>query len=144
MTVTRWEVGSIALHSFLLGPSPLLDPLFSARSERRQCVLRKFNIPSRDPVPAKWAEGMVSFEIPLHSSTSLSIYWSRNRKSLAVTSGWLIFQGKFLLETMMGRTHSALWGKEMATHSSVLAWRIPRTGEPGGLPSMASHRVGHD
>ena len=33
--------------------------------------------------------------------------------------------------------------KEMATHSSVLAWRIPGTGEPGGLPSMGSHRVGH-
>ena len=34
--------------------------------------------------------------------------------------------------------------KEMATHSRVLAWRIPGTGEPGGLPSMGSHRVGHD
>ena len=34
--------------------------------------------------------------------------------------------------------------KEMATHSSVLAWRIPGTGEPGGLPSMGLHRVGHD
>jgi len=34
--------------------------------------------------------------------------------------------------------------KEMAPHSSVLAWRIPGTGEPGGLPSMGSHRVGHD
>ena len=34
--------------------------------------------------------------------------------------------------------------KEMATHSSVLAWRIPETGEPSGLPSMGSHRVGHD
>ena len=34
--------------------------------------------------------------------------------------------------------------KEMATHSSVLGWRIPGTGEPGGLPSMGSHRVGHD
>ena len=34
--------------------------------------------------------------------------------------------------------------KEMATHSSVLAWRIPGTGEPGGLPTMGSHRVGHD
>ena len=32
----------------------------------------------------------------------------------------------------------------MATHSSILAWRIPGTGEPGGLPSMGSHRVGHD
>ena len=34
--------------------------------------------------------------------------------------------------------------KEMATHSSVLAWRIPGTGEPDGLPSVGSHRVGHD
>ena len=34
--------------------------------------------------------------------------------------------------------------KEMATHSSVLAWGIPKMGEPGGLPSLGSHRVGHD
>ena len=34
--------------------------------------------------------------------------------------------------------------REMATHSSVLAWRIPGTGKPGGLPSMGWHRVGHD
>ena len=32
----------------------------------------------------------------------------------------------------------------MATHSSILAWRIPGTGKPGGLPSIGSHRVGHD
>ena len=48
------------------------------------------------------------------------------------------------------RSFSTLSGKEkstsieMATHSSILAWRIPGTGEPGGLPSMGSHRVGHD
>ena len=40
--------------------------------------------------------------------------------------------------------HFDAWEKEMVTHSSVLAWRIPGTGEPGGLPSMGSHRVGHD
>ena len=34
--------------------------------------------------------------------------------------------------------------KGMATHSSILAWKIPGTEEPGGLPSMGSHRVGHD
>ena len=34
--------------------------------------------------------------------------------------------------------------REMATHSSVFAWRIPGTGEPGGLPSMGSYGVGHD
>ena len=40
--------------------------------------------------------------------------------------------------------HCRALEKDMATHSSVLAWRIPGTGEPGGLPSMGSHRVRHD
>ena len=40
--------------------------------------------------------------------------------------------------------HFHVLEKEMATHSSVLAWRIPGMGEPGGLPSLGSHRVGHD
>ena len=42
------------------------------------------------------------------------------------------------------RLHFHALEKEMATHSSVLAWRIPWTEEPGGLPSMGSHRVRHD
>ena len=45
---------------------------------------------------------------------------------------------------MTERLHFHALEKEMATHSSILAWRIPGTGEPGGLPSMGSHRVGHD
>ena len=48
------------------------------------------------------------------------------------------------LESRIFYFPSALSEKTMATHSSVLAWRIPGTGEPGGLPSMGSHRVGHD
>ena len=40
--------------------------------------------------------------------------------------------------------HFSALEKEMATHSSVLAWRIPGMGEPGGLPSMGSYRVGHN
>ena len=40
--------------------------------------------------------------------------------------------------------HFHVLEKEMATHSSVLAWRIPGRAEPGGLPSVGSHRVGHD
>ena len=39
--------------------------------------------------------------------------------------------------------HFHAWEKEMATHSNILAWRIPGTEEPSGLPSMGSHRVGH-
>ena len=40
--------------------------------------------------------------------------------------------------------HFHAWKEEMASHSSVLAWRIPGTGQPGGLPSVGLHRVGHD
>ena len=46
--------------------------------------------------------------------------------------------------TKLRDTKGTLLEKEMASHSSVLAWRIPGTGEPGGLLSMVSHRVGHD
>ena len=42
------------------------------------------------------------------------------------------------------RLHFHALEKEMATHSSVLAWRIPGTGEPAGLLSMWSHRIGHN
>ena len=45
---------------------------------------------------------------------------------------------------MTERLHFHALEKEMATHSSVVAWRIPGMAEPGGLPSMGSHRVGHD
>ena len=45
---------------------------------------------------------------------------------------------------MTERLHFDALEKEMAAHSSVLAWGIPGMGEPGGLPSMGSHRVGHD
>ena len=44
----------------------------------------------------------------------------------------------------IGLIYHELWEKEMATHSCILAWRIPWRGEPGGLLSMRSHRVGHD
>ena len=45
---------------------------------------------------------------------------------------------------MTERLHFHALEKAMATHSSVLAWRIPGTGEPDGLPSQGLHRVGHD
>ena len=55
-----------------------------------------------------------------------------------------ITEGRIWLSDFTFTFHFHALEKEMATHSSVLAWRIPRTEEPGGLPSMGSHRVGHD
>ena len=53
-------------------------------------------------------------------------------------------KSRILLSDFTFTFHFHASEKEMATHSSVLAWRIPGTGEPGGLPSVGSHRVGHD
>ena len=55
-----------------------------------------------------------------------------------------VAEGRTGLSDFTFTFHFAALEKEMATHSSVLAWRIPGTGEPGGLPSLGSHRVGHD
>ena len=61
---------------------------------------------------------------------------------------WAAFRGVLKSRTRLSdftfTFHFHALEKEMATHSSVLAWRIPGTGEPGGLPSMGSHRVGHN
>ena len=55
-----------------------------------------------------------------------------------------IAEGQIRLSVFPFTFHLHALEKEMATHSSVLAWRIPGTGEPGGLPSVRSHRVRHD
>ena len=55
-----------------------------------------------------------------------------------------VAEGRTRLSDFTFTFHLYALEREMATHSSVLAWRIPGTGEPGGLPSMGSHRVGHD
>ena len=62
------------------------------------------------------------------------------RRSLVGCSSWDRAEESDTAE----RVHFHALEKEVATHSSVLAWRIPGIGEPGGLPSMGSHRVGHD
>ena len=53
-----------------------------------------------------------------------------------------VAEGQTQLSDFTFTFHFHALEKEMATHSSVLAWRIPGTGEPGGFPSMGSHRVG--
>ena len=55
-----------------------------------------------------------------------------------------VAEGRTQLSDFTFTFHFHALEKEMATHSSILAWRIPGTEEPGGLPSMGSRRVGHD
>ena len=75
----------------------------------------------------------------------LTISWSllKLMESVMLPNHLFLCRPLLLLPSSI-RVFSSELEKEMATHSSVLAWRIPGTGEPGGLPSMGSHRVGHD
>ena len=71
-----------------------------------------------------------------HSSTLAGGAWK------AAVHG--VTEGRTRLSDFTFTFHCHALEKEMAAHSSVLAWTITGTGEPGGLPSMGSHRVGHD
>ena len=74
-----------------------------------------------------------------HSSTlAWKIPWMEEPGDHGVARSWT------RLSAFTFTFHFHALEEEMATHSGVLAWRIPGTGEPGGLPSIGSHRVGHD
>ena len=82
-----------------------------------------------------------------HSSTfAWKIPWTEEPGRLQ-SMGWLQSMGSLSRTQLSNFTftfHFHALEKEMATHSSVLAWRIPGTGKLGVLPSMGSHRVRHD
>ena len=98
---------------------------------------------------------------PLYSKAKLSLIRQEERrrqwhptlvllpgKSMDGGAWWAAVHGVAKSRTRLSdftfTFHFCALEKEMATHSSILAWRILGTGEPGGLPSMGSHRVGHD
>ena len=76
-----------------------------------------------------------------HPTPALLPGRSHGRRSLVGCSPWGRSESN-TTERLHCHFHFHALEKEMATHSSVLAWRIPGTGEPGGLPSMGSHTVG--
>ena len=86
----------------------------------------------------------------------LSLYWSSGtplqysclENPMDIGAWWAAVHGvtesRRRLSDFTFSFHFHALEKEMATHSRVLAWRVPGTGEPGGLPSLGLHRVGHD
>ena len=96
---------------------------------------------------------------PTHTLIRCNIAWYREGNGTLLRYSWLenpmdggawwaevhgVARSQTRLSDFPFTFHFHALEKEMATHSSVLAWRIPGTGEPGGLPSMGSYRVGHD
>ena len=80
-------------------------------------------------------------EMAPHSSV---LAWKIPGTGSLVAVVYRVTQSRTRLSDFTFTFHFHSLEREMATHSSVLAWRIPGTGETGGLPSMGSHRVGHD
>ena len=98
--------------------------------------------PSSSVVPNKYLWNVFGRR-PWHPTPVVLPGESHGQRSLVGCSPW----GRWDLDTTERlHFHFSFYAleKEMATHSSVLGWRIPGTGEPGRLPSMGSHRVGHD
>ena len=80
--------------------------------------------------------------------TGAPLQYSRLENPVDGGARWAAVHGVAKSQTQLNdftfNFHFHALEKEMATHSSVLAWSIPGTGEPGGLPSVGSHRVGYD
>ena len=84
----------------------------------------------------------------LREGNGTPLQYSRLENPMDGRAWWAAVQGvaegRTRLSDFTFTFHFHALEKDMATHSSVPAWRIPGTGEPGGLPSTGSHRVGHD
>ena len=95
-------------------------------------------------------QGKASFIITIYATegNGTPLQYSHLENPMGRGASWAavhgVAKGRIRLSDFTFTFHLHALEKKMKTHSSVLAWRIPGTGEPGGLPSVGSHRVGHN
>ena len=98
--------------------------------------------------PCRWAENWEQSAANAGEGNGTPLQYSCLENPMGGGAWWAAVHGVAKNRTRLSdfpfTCHFHALEKEMATHSSVLAWRIPGTGEPGGLLSVESHRVGHD
>ena len=111
------------------------------------CTLKSKNSCLQEGTNRKWWKFITTRCHPwMHTPPALKNLTTTHRVSLCPTGHEVAVITVPRLCSML-QSPGKIWEllkKEMATHSSILAWRIPGTGEPVGLPSMGSHRAGHD
>ena len=94
------------------------------------------------------SKNMESPKVPFGEGNGTPLQYSCLENPMDGGAWWAavhgVAQSRTLLSEFTFTFHFHALEKEMATHSRVLAWRIPGTGKPSGLQSMGSHRVGHD
>ena len=99
-------------------------------------------------VPPRLACYWLQLDWPLGEGNGTPLHYSCLKIPMDGGAWWAAVHGVAKSQTRLSdfpfTFHFHALEKEMATHSSVLAWRIPGMGKPGGLPSMGSHRVRHD
>ena len=115
-------------------PNPGLKP--------RSSALQEESLPAETPGKPNYVVGSLSSGEG--SGTPLQYSCLENPMDGGAWWAAVHAKGRTRLRDFPFTFHFHALEKEMATHSSVLAWRIPGMGEPGGLPSLGSHRVGHD
>ena len=121
---------------FLVGELKILQALQCGQKEKKSYSTYHERILEDNLIER--IEGWDPISIPF----SYTIRWAESLEIQSLPSSLPV---SFLFNTQVNLSMSMHTSeKEMATHSSVLAWRIPGMGEPGGLPSMGLHRVWHD
>ena len=133
----------VALILFVLATRPTACLYLAKLGILYTVLLRRLNLFLQHPLFHIWGS-CESFTVNQWHPTPVLL----PGKSLDRGAWWAAVHGvaksRTRLNNFIFTFHFHALEKEMATHSSVLAWRIPGTGEPGGLPSKGSHRVGHD
>ena len=100
-----------------------------------------------EPFQNSGAQGLAATSIYLGEGDGTPLQYSCLENPMDGGAWWAAIHGvaksRARLSDFPFTFHFHELGKKMASHSSILAWRIPGMGEPGGLPSMGSHRIGH-
>ena len=132
--ITSWQIDGETVADFILLGSQITADGDQSHEIKRRLLLRRKVMTNLDGI-FREGDGIPFQDSCLENPMDRGAWW-------AAVHGVAKSQTRLSDFTFTFQFHAL--EKEMATHSSVLAWRIPGTGEPHGLPSMGSHRVGHD